>query len=90
MRTSVLLAWERRTIPNLVVYVPARLWRRFEKLEGAAAKDVARSVAREAILKHVSASSAPGVLAPKGPSGTSGTEAVTAGLGPGVEILDPE
>lgn len=67
------------------------LWRQLEKKEGAATKEVARSLAREALLKYVQyPSSTPGGSAPSEPSGTSGAAVVTADRDSGVEVLPPE
>lgn len=51
-------------MPNLVVYVPAAIWKRLEKAEGkASAKVVARAICKAAIEEHVSRPGFGGTLA---------------------------
>ena len=40
-------------MPNLVIYIPAAIWRKLEQKEGkAAAKHVARVIANDALVKY--------------------------------------
>lgn len=62
-------------MPNLVVYVPASVWRRIELIEGQAAKKVARMIAKDAIIEYAT-KTAPGGAG--SPSGVSGAQRQTA------------
>ena len=74
-------------MPNLVVYVPASVWRRMELIEGQAVKKVARSIAKEAIIEYA-AKTAPG--GSQNPSGVSGAKALTAGYVTGAGTSEEE
>lgn len=44
-------------MPNLVVYIPAAVWKKIEQKEGkASAKIVARAVVKEALVKYAKGS----------------------------------
>jgi hypothetical protein len=78
-------------MPNLVLYVPMKLWKALEKSEGQAAKKVARSVAKRALEQYVLTGSVPVGNAPSSPSlADPPATAAAGGAGADENVLEVE